>query len=331
MIVVDGSFGEGGGSILRQSICFSLILKKPFRIVNIRKNRSKPGLSHQHLKSLELAKELTNSKVTGLYLGSNEVEFFPGNKFKSNIEVDIKTAGSAILALQSVFLPCILSGKQITITLKGGTDVPFSPGFDYFNNIFLSFFKDYGVKAKLLERGYYPKGQGEIKVFFKKNNFSSISLDYVQRGKLVKCTGISHSSKGLSSLNICEEQSKLSKIFVNEDLIINNFYSDSKSDDHGLFLGATFSNFKVGICDVSAKNKSVNLLVKSISDDFNKLLSSEGLDQFMSDQIIPYLTVCKGKVLCSKVTDHVKSNLYVANLFSDKTKLKIEKNLITAS
>jgi RNA 3'-terminal phosphate cyclase (ATP) len=43
MLEIDGSFGEGGGQILRTSLALSLITQTPFRIVNIRRDRSKPG------------------------------------------------------------------------------------------------------------------------------------------------------------------------------------------------------------------------------------------------------------------------------------------------
>ena len=48
-IRIDGSFGEGGGQILRSSLSLSLVTGKPFRIENIRANRQKPGLLRQHL------------------------------------------------------------------------------------------------------------------------------------------------------------------------------------------------------------------------------------------------------------------------------------------
>jgi hypothetical protein len=48
-IVIDGSKGEGGGQILRTSLALSAITGKPFRAINIRARRRKPGLMRQHL------------------------------------------------------------------------------------------------------------------------------------------------------------------------------------------------------------------------------------------------------------------------------------------
>src|SRR5258708_23414771 len=58
MIQIDGSFGEGGGQILRTSLSLSLVTGKPFRIDNIRANRKKPGLLRQHLTAVRAAAEI---------------------------------------------------------------------------------------------------------------------------------------------------------------------------------------------------------------------------------------------------------------------------------
>ena len=55
MITIDGSFGEGGGQILRTSLALSLVTGQAFRIQNIRAGRSKPGLLRQHLTAVEAA------------------------------------------------------------------------------------------------------------------------------------------------------------------------------------------------------------------------------------------------------------------------------------
>ena len=49
MIEIDGSFGEGGGQILRTSLSLSLVTGKPFHIKKIRMGRDRPGMLRQHL------------------------------------------------------------------------------------------------------------------------------------------------------------------------------------------------------------------------------------------------------------------------------------------
>lgn len=130
MIEIDGSFGEGGGQILRTSLTLSSLTKKPFRIYNIRANRPKPGLQRQHLTAVNAVKILTNATVKGDYVGSTELIFSPGDiQEKGDFVFDIGTAGSTTLILQTI-LPLLLN-RKLTVTIKGGTDVPKSPSIDY--------------------------------------------------------------------------------------------------------------------------------------------------------------------------------------------------------
>src|SRR5438105_15245164 len=55
MLTIDGSFGEGGGQILRSALALSLVTGRPFRLENIRPRRKKPGLVAQHLTAVRAA------------------------------------------------------------------------------------------------------------------------------------------------------------------------------------------------------------------------------------------------------------------------------------
>ncbi len=59
MVTIDGSYGEGGGQILRTSLALSQVTGKPFAIRNIRAGRKKPGLMRQHLTAVKAAAEIT--------------------------------------------------------------------------------------------------------------------------------------------------------------------------------------------------------------------------------------------------------------------------------
>src|SRR5690348_2595721 len=71
MIWIDGAEGEGGGQVLRTSVALSLITGEPFRIVNIRQRRAKPGLQRQHLTAVLAAAEVGGARVEGAHVGSS--------------------------------------------------------------------------------------------------------------------------------------------------------------------------------------------------------------------------------------------------------------------
>lgn len=100
MLNIDGSFGEGGGQILRTSLALSLITGTPFRISNIRKSRSKPGLRRQHLTAVRAAARIGSAHVHGDAPGSTELTFWPGRVEGGEYEFDVGTAGSTTLCFR---------------------------------------------------------------------------------------------------------------------------------------------------------------------------------------------------------------------------------------
>ncbi|MBE9503723.1 MAG: hypothetical protein IME96_06065 [Proteobacteria bacterium] len=85
MIRIDGSFGEGGGQIVRTALALSCITGKSFEIYNIRKGRKKPGLRPQHLTGVRAAKAISGAVVKGDALDSTKLSFSPGKVRGGNI------------------------------------------------------------------------------------------------------------------------------------------------------------------------------------------------------------------------------------------------------
>ena len=77
MLEIDGSYGEGGGQILRMAVALSALTGKSIRVYNIRAGRPNPGLKNQHVTAINAVAKLCNAKVKGLYVGSKTIEFHP--------------------------------------------------------------------------------------------------------------------------------------------------------------------------------------------------------------------------------------------------------------
>ncbi len=45
---LDGSYGEGGGQVLRTALALAVVLARPIQLARIRARRAKPGLRPQH-------------------------------------------------------------------------------------------------------------------------------------------------------------------------------------------------------------------------------------------------------------------------------------------
>ncbi|MHC1625789.1 MAG: RNA 3'-terminal phosphate cyclase [Methanoculleaceae archaeon] len=191
MKVIDGSMGEGGGQLLRTTVALSAITGEPVTVTRIRENRSKPGLGAQHIAAVKAVAGTCGAEVTGATPGSSELTFIPGPLRPAGLRVDVGTAGSVPLVIQA-WLPCAIhTGGSLTVT--GGTEVPLSPTIDYLDRVLAPVLRAAGAEIviEIRQRGYYPRGGGEVRV-------------EVGEGRLrpISCTGRSDGGIISSSRNL---------------------------------------------------------------------------------------------------------------------------------
>lgn len=186
MITIDGSFGEGGGQILRTALALSLVTGKPFRIENVRAGRKRPGLRRQHLTAVMAAAEVGRAKVRGAEVGSKELTFEPTGARAGEYRFAVGTAGSATLVLQTV-LPALATAREPSaLVLEGGTHNPFAPPYDFLEKTFLPVLNGMGprVTAKLRRHGFYPAGGGRFDVAIEPVE-GLRRVDLLERGEVV--------------------------------------------------------------------------------------------------------------------------------------------------
>jgi RNA 3'-terminal phosphate cyclase (ATP) len=185
MITIDGSFGEGGGQIIRSSCALSLISGRPFRIFNVRARRDKPGLQRQHLTAVMAAAEIGGANVDGARVGSGEFTFVPGPIKHGEYVFKIGTAGSTTLVLQTVLPPLMTATGPSRITLEGGTHNVHAPPFEFLQKTFLPLINRMGVRVSIrLERyGFYPPGGGRLQVLIEPGT-ERRGLNLIERGAL---------------------------------------------------------------------------------------------------------------------------------------------------
>ena len=166
IITIDGSQGEGGGQILRTSVGLAAACGKSIRIERIRAGREKPGLMRQHLTAMKAAAEICDAEMIGAELGSQTLQFQPGNVRPGVYEFRVGTAGSATLVLQTILPALIQADAPSEIAIEGGTHNQWAPPFDYLQRVFLPLLNRMGptVEAKLERYGFFPAGGGRILV-----------------------------------------------------------------------------------------------------------------------------------------------------------------------
>lgn len=351
MLTINGSYLEGGGQIVRTSLALSVLTQKPFFVDKIRINRPEPGLKNQHLHGIRALRELCNGVVEGAELGSSQITFYPRKIAKGqDLVIDIGTAGSITLILQSLLLPCIFSGKKMHLGIKGGTDVAWSPSCDYFSNVIFPQFLRYGKgEFSLKKRGYYPKGQGEVDVLIKKRYMyddivsgavSLKPLQLVERGMLVKIAGVSHASADLAAARVAERQAQAATVVLQKwkvPIEIVGSYSSSASTGSGITLWAIFTGMtqdadfmdpvRVGADILGEKGKRAELVGEEGAVALNAAIASgAAVDKHLADQLIPLLGIVGGEIAVQEITNHTLTNIAVTEQFLE-VKFAVDRNL----
>ncbi len=349
MITLDGAYEEGGGQILRTSIAFSILTGKPFEIDNIRKGRQEPGLKNQHLWCIKSAEKFCNAHAEGAELGSTYVKFYPGKPQGTSLEIDLETAGSIPLFLQSLLLPIIFY-KNFKLSITGGTDVKFAQPYDYFSQVFLpNLSKFCNIKSSLKQRGYYPKGQGKIELnitpFYQLSNFTAFNefMQYtrnkikgyklLEQHHLMHIKGISHASFDLQAAKVAERQYLASKSILakyNCPIQIREEYSKSASTGSGIVLWAIFSKNKNDIdtlnpviigSDALGEKGIPSEKIGSLAAQrlIAEIESKAPVDHYLADQLLPFMVFASSKIKTSAISKHCLSNIYAIESFIGKT------------
>ena len=333
MIILDGNYGEGGGQIIRTALAFSLFTGKPFTISNIRSNRPQPGLKTQHLKCVESCKLLSNADVEGASLGSKKITFSPNSFSPRSIEIDIGTAGSITLLMQSLMLPLVLSSKNIRLRLTGGTDTRWSPTYDYFSGVFLPQLRRFAeIESTLVKRGYYPRGNGEVRLKIVPKR-ADRPYNLTEQHNLIQIKGISHASKELMNRQVAERQAKSAKLLFNKydvPIDIRTEYSETDSLGSCITLWAIFSKdpedidfispIRIGYGMLGEQNKKAELVgTEAAGNLLSQIQSKAAVDEYLADQLMPFLALAGGSIVASRITNHALTNIYVIEKFLGKT------------
>lgn len=318
MIEIDGSYGEGGGQIVRTAVALSAVTGKSVRIKRIRPGRPKPGLAPQHAHAIRTLGEICHAAIKGAEPGSSEVVFSPQEISGGSRRVEIGTAGSVTLLMQCLLPALLHADEPASLRVQGGTDVQWAPTVDYFKNVFLPAISLFGVKARLqlLQRGYYPRGQGEVLLQIDPARLKPARLEgstFAAVRNRVK--GISHCSnlpehvagrQADSAVKCLKEAGYLAEI-AQESLQL-------PSTGSGITLWA---EGKGGSCLGERGLPAEKVGRRAAEEMVRELRSPAAVDAHLADQLIPYLALAGGSYSVREISLHTRTNIWTAGHFLD--------------
>ncbi|MDP3024918.1 MAG: RNA 3'-terminal phosphate cyclase [candidate division Zixibacteria bacterium] len=319
-IKIDGSYGEGGGQILRTALALSCVLQKEIEIYNIRKRRKIPGLQAQHLTCVKAAKAISEAEVEGDSLKSQVLRFSPKKIRGGNLFFDVGTAGSVCLVLQSILLPLSFALVSSELRLRGGTHVPFSPPATYFQRVLFPMLSKLGLSLSLGigKWGWYPKGGGEVIC-----NIRPVEkikpLNLMERGKLLSLSGLSVVSNLPLSIARRQEQETEKMLGENNfDLKIEVLEAPSIGKGTFFFLLASYENSLAGFSSLGEIGKKAEQVSDEACKGFLDYMKTSGaVEEHLADQLIPFLAFAQGEsnFSVSRVSQHLLTSIWVTQRF----------------
>jgi len=290
LIRIDGSYGEGGGQIIRTAVALSAVTGNDVTISNIRSNRPKPGLKAQHMSAIRTAADMTGARVSGLKRGSTELTFSPGDISGGHYNIDIGTAGSITLLLQCLMPVASAAQEPVSLDITGGTDVAWSPPIDYM--------------ALDKEKETDTKKEEEIE----KDTEKEIEKEWERRKEKELCTvaGISHSSN--LPPHVMQRQADAAAEALDAagySSSIDTWVSNSPSTGSGITLWCGYT----GGSALGKRGLPAEKVGKAAAGEIITELGS-------ADQLIPYMGLARGgSFTVREVSGHTRTNIWVVEQF----------------
>ncbi|MHC4661471.1 MAG: RNA 3'-terminal phosphate cyclase [Planctomycetota bacterium] len=322
MIEIDGSYGEGGGQIVRTSLALSCITGKPFRVYNIRANRPKPGLAAQHLTGVLAAAEISGASCEGVRKKSKEFTFQPGPVRSGEYSFDIGTAGSISLMLQVIALPLSKAAGVSEVSATGGTHVEWSPTFDYLRYVWATALSGMGIEINLnlTGAGYYPKGGGEVRFSITNaDKIKPVSLE--ERGNLLEVRAISASSNlpdHVRKRQADRTRNRMKKLDVPID--VEEIDRPGIAPGSSVIIVPEFENGLAGFSSLGKPRLKAELVAEKACREFSDFLEGTGaVDKRLADQILLPCALADGQSVytTTEITQHTLTNAEIIRKFVD--------------
>ncbi|MCX7732491.1 MAG: RNA 3'-terminal phosphate cyclase [candidate division WOR-3 bacterium] len=335
MLEIDGSYGSGGGQILRTALALSAILGRGFSIRNIRARRPRPGLMPQHLASVRAAAGLCNARVRGGVLGSTELDFEPGPIKAGNLVVDVAgetgSAGAVTLVAQTVMPIMFFASQPCTATLRGGTHVPFSPVYEYLAQVVIPFIRNLGYRAeaRLCRAGFYPAGGGEV--LLRTMPAQPPGTDRIVLAEPGRRKGIRIVS-AVSRLPVSIAERQLKRLGMRlKNTAFEAEVREVPADGPGtyLYLEAEYERITVGFSALGRKGKPAEAVADEVYEQFAAHEQTGcALDPHLADQCLIFLLLrnVPFTFTTSRVTGHLETNIWLLNRFLPDREIELQVN-----
>jgi RNA 3'-terminal phosphate cyclase (ATP) len=320
IVPIDGSYGEGGGQVLRTSLALSLVTGQPFEITNIRAGRKKPGLMRQHVTSALAAATIGGARMEGAAIGSDRLVFEPRTIQPGEYRFSVGSAGSCTLVLQTVLPALLIAGGESRLILEGGTHNPWAPPFPFLEKAFLPLVNRMGpqVTVELERPGFFPAGGGRFHVHVVPCR-SLAPLELVDRGRTVGQRIVAVVSRLPRRIGETEIQAAADFLGWDPGGAEVVEVREPQGPGNALFLEMGFEQVTEVVTGFGQKGVPARNVGRRAAMEAAAFLASDvPVGPHLADQLmIPLAMAGKGRFRTTALTPHATTNIDVIRRFLD--------------
>ncbi|MEQ8763580.1 MAG: RNA 3'-terminal phosphate cyclase [Planctomycetota bacterium] len=327
ILEIDGRQGEGGGQILRSSLTLSAATGRPFRIRHIRGGRRKSGLLRQHLTAARAAARVCDARLEGDVLGSTELTFEPQSCQAGHYELQVGSAGSCLLVLQTVLPILIRLESPSTLSLEGGTHNPSAPPFESIVESLIPVLSSAGAKISLsLERpGFFPAGGGRVSVSIDPAS-APRPIDLLERGSQLSqdaCIAIAHIGDHVAEREWNVVRKELG--WSDSALRVHRFES-SLGPGNALSLILRHEHVTEVVSAIGTRHVSAERVAHQAVDQARRYLAASApVGEHLADQLmLPLALLAGGRFRTLSPSLHTRTNAMVIEGFLGEGRIRIE-------
>ena len=228
-------------------------------------------------------------------------------------------------------MPAAASSKErVTLDITGGTDVAWSPSVDYMSHVLLPVLASMGLECsiKVNQRGYYPKGGGQVRAEIAQSVLIGVELEQEQgqgqeqeqeqkmeqEKKHEAITGISHSSNLPGHVTRRQADSALAVLEAagyGASIDVENSRCPSTGS------GITLWSGHMGGSALGKRGLPAEKVGQAASGEIiAELGSGAAVDVHLADQLIPYMGLAgNGSFTVREVSEHTRTNIWVVEQF----------------
>jgi RNA 3'-terminal phosphate cyclase (ATP) len=333
-VILDGSYGEGGGQIVRTALALSALTGRPLRITNVRGGRDRPGLRPQHLTAVRAVAATCAAAVEGDTVESREFTFAPQSPVQAGrYDVNVAdaamggSAGAVTLLLQTLLVPLSLAAGPSTLRLTGGTHVRWSPPYPYITDVYMPLLERMGYRAtlELGDWGWYPRGGGQITARIAPVAGGAAALrglDLAERGRLLGVSGISAASNLPEHVISRQRDHAVARLRARHIKAgIETVDAPSPGPGTILFLRAEYEHLTAGFSGYGRLRYPAEKVAEDAVREFEAHLTARAaLDPHLADQVLLPLALVPGasRYSTSEVTRHLLTVIWVVRHFYER-------------